>query len=468
MSVTARLTVARTSPENTHRTFRNQQCSANRNGEAHRIQVLEKRSFKEYPGMTKYLLFIATLLCLACGQDRERESTLVDFRDVSFPEALKLAKAEGKNLFLYFHFDGCGACRELEKSAFVDADIVRYIHSQFVCLDVNTMDKAVRELVRTYAPRAAPTCLIVNSDGEAVYAIVGFADKHDFLSKLRQWKTANPALMALRDRYNAGDRDAELVRKYIILLRAEDLPYAKILEDYTGRQSATALESRENFDLLYDLIPERISPVVRFGGAAYAAFLRGIEKHADRYDREQVDGRVLMGLLDALYESIETSNVGQFDSLMAVVDGVQLRDRSLLVDRAGHPITVIYPEEYGLKIKLQFYHKAGDTETYRAVLNQYLTEIRDDAEALNELARSFSESANDKDSLHMASMWAQRSIALESGYENNDTYAALLYRLGEYKKALAQAEYALAVAKRTSLTPTATEQLIVRIRKAMR
>jgi thioredoxin-related protein len=418
--------------------------------------------------MKSVVVFISILLLIACGQQREIESSVIDFRDVSFSEALKLAKAERKHLFLYFHFDGCGACKELEKSAFVDADIARYVHSEFVCLDVNTEDKTARELIRAYAPRAAPTCLIVNSDGEAVYSIVGFADKRDFLSKLRNWKTANPALVALRERYHAGDRDAELVRSFIMRLREEDLPYGNVLEDYIAQQSAIALESQENFDLLYDLIPDRISPVVRFRGAAYAAFLRGIERHADRYDREQLDGRVLMGLLDALYESIETSNVGMFDSLMTVVEGVRLRERSLLVDRTGHPITVIYPKEYGLRIKLQFYHKAGDTETYRAVLTQYLTEIQDDSEALNELARSFSESATDKDSLHQASMWAQRSIALESGYENNDTYAALLYRLGEYSKALAQAEKALAIAKRTSLTPTSTEQLIVRIKKARR
>jgi thioredoxin-related protein len=418
--------------------------------------------------MRSIVVFISTLLLVACGQQREIESSLIDFRDVSFSEALKLAQAEGKQLLLYFHFDGCGACAQLERSAFADAEITRYIHSQFVCLDVNTGHEKAREITQAFPPRAAPTCLIVNPEGEAVYALVGFADKNDFISKLRQWKTGNPELAALRDRYSTGDRNAELVRSYITRLSEEDLPYAKVLDEYIGQQSPEALESREDFDLLYDLLPERISPVVRFRGKAYAAFLRGIDIHADRYDREQLDGRVLLGLLDVLYESIETSNVALFDSLMTVVGRVQLRDRSLLIDRSGHPITMIYPEEYGSKIKLQFYHKAGDTETYRAVLNQYLAEIRDDAEALNELARSFSVSAKDKDSLHLASMWAQRSIALESGYENNDTYAALLYRLGEYKKALTQAEKALAIAKRTSLTPTSTEQLIVQIRKAMK
>lgn len=418
--------------------------------------------------MRKYLPFIVTVLMIACGQQKETGTSLIGFQNVSYPEALKLAKAQGKHLFLYFHFEGCGACKELEKAAFSDAEIAKYIRSQFVCVDVNTRHEEARDFLRPFPVRAAPTCLIVNPEGEAVYALVGFADKNDFISKLRQWKTANPALAALRDRYHAGDRDADFIRKYIALLRAEDLPYAKILEDYIERQSSADLESRENFDLLYDLIPERISPVVRFRGAAYTAFLRGIETHADRYDREQLDGRVLMGLLDALYESIETSNTALFDSVMTVVSGIPLRGRSLIRDRDGQPITMIFPEQYGIKIKLEFYHKAGDTENYRATLNQYLTEIRDDAEALNELARSFAEFANDKDSLHQASMWAQRSIALASSYENNDTYAALLYRLGEYSKALAQAEKALAIAKRTSLTPTSTERLIVNIKKAMR
>lgn len=418
--------------------------------------------------MKSILAMLSMCILLGCAQQEDGAKVSVDFREVSYSQALDLAKAEGRKLFLYFHFEGCGACKELENTAFVDAVIAKHINANFVCLNVNTSYDKGREINKDFNVHTAPTCMIVNAEGDAVGTIVGYIPKDEFLRRLKNLGEESSELLSARRRYKAGDRDERFVRGYIHLLRTAELPFVDVLEEYIDRQPLSALTSEANFELLYDIIPESASSTTSFRGKGYAAFLSAIKKHGDKYPREQLDGRILAGIYPYMRYAIEKSNARLFDSLMVIADAVQSTDMILLEDRNGRPMIPISPQEFGVKARMKFHRKSGNTEKYHAALEEHLAAIWDDAMELNNLAWSFNNSETSRDTLHLASKWVQRSIALESVYENNDTYAALLYRLGEHKKALAQAEKALAIAKRTSATPTETHELIAKIKKAMK
>ncbi len=63
--------------------------------------------------------------------------------------------------------------------------------------------------------------------------------------------------------------------------------------------------------------------------------------------------------------------------------------------------------------------------------------------------------------------WILRSIELEPGYSNTDTYAALLFQSGEYTEALKTAKQAIDIAKEQGLDYASTNELINKIIEKM-
>ena len=61
---------------------------------------------------------------------------------------------------------------------------------------------------------------------------------------------------------------------------------------------------------------------------------------------------------------------------------------------------------------------------------------------------------------------ARRSIDLDKNYYNTDTYAALLYKLGDYKNARKWAETAIAIAKDTGMDYEETKYLLDKLNEA--
>ena len=69
--------------------------------------------------------------------------TSIILRKVDYSQVFELAKKEKKAILLYFHYDGCGACLKMEKTAFLDGKVVDFYNSNFVSLDVNTKKRKV-------------------------------------------------------------------------------------------------------------------------------------------------------------------------------------------------------------------------------------------------------------------------------------------------------------------------------------
>ena len=66
---------------------------------------------------------------------------------------------------------------------------------------------------------------------------------------------------------------------------------------------------------------------------------------------------------------------------------------------------------------------------------------------MNSIAWTFYENIKDKNLLKKAASWAKKSVELENKAYNNDTYACLLYVLGDTTKAIQIEETAFKLAK---------------------
>jgi hypothetical protein len=55
------------------------------------------------------------LLLIFCCKIYANDTTII-FRKIKYSDVFEIAKKENKGVMLYFHFDGCGACIEMERT----------------------------------------------------------------------------------------------------------------------------------------------------------------------------------------------------------------------------------------------------------------------------------------------------------------------------------------------------------------
>ena len=82
-------------------------------------------------------------------------------------------------------------------------------------------------------------------------------------------------------------------------------------------------------------------------------------------------------------------------------------------------------------------------------LNKYYS---GDYTMLNRMARYFLQITTEQKYLEKAADWAKQSISLKSTAENNDTYASLVFKLGNKSEAVKFEKEALELAKKEKIT----------------
>jgi hypothetical protein len=98
---------------------------------------------------------------------------------------------------------------------------------------------------------------------------------------------------------------------------------------------------------------------------------------------------------------------------------------------------LIFTADLSTKIDEKFFELA-----YSGIDKYY----SDDYDKLNRIAKAFLKNTEDVKYLHKAADWAKKSIDLKSMAENNDTYAGLMFKLGNKSEAVKYEKTALELA----------------------
>lgn len=169
----------------------------------------------------------------------------IAFRELSFSEALEVAKAEKKLLFVDCFTTWCGPCRMLSNVVFKDSLFADYFNRHFVNLKMDMEKGEGPSLRKKYEVRGYPTLLFLDSNGEVVHRLVG-ADEASALLKKVKLGVESGGLAGLRKRYESGERDSAFVCGYINVLSGANC------EEEAGKVAIEFLKGKEQKMLEYE------------------------------------------------------------------------------------------------------------------------------------------------------------------------------------------------------------------------
>ena len=172
-----------------------------------------------------------------------------EFKNLNYNDALAMAKAEDKMVFIDFYTDWCGPCKRMAKEVFPRKEIGDYLNSRYVCIQLNA-EKDGKNLAKTLHVDAYPTFIVLDTTGHPLFRIVGGMDETRFINRMEE--NINPEFSPARvaERYAAGERTPKVIEFYVSSLM-RNCKYAEGIDVVEDSFNSLSNEQRMREDNLF-------------------------------------------------------------------------------------------------------------------------------------------------------------------------------------------------------------------------
>ena len=176
------------------------------------------------------------LLCFLLATSTNVLAQGIDFFHGSWEEALEKAAKEDKLIFVDAYTTWCGPCKRMARSVFPDPGVGDFYNDYFISMKIDMESPEGAVFMRKYPVSAFPTLYYIDGTGKAVHSTKGARQAKQFIELGRQAlaKLDNSAEYAKA--YEEGNRDPELLFKYVKALNKAGKPSLKIANEYLRTQ----------------------------------------------------------------------------------------------------------------------------------------------------------------------------------------------------------------------------------------
>jgi thioredoxin-related protein len=403
------------------------------------------------------VLAIFVWSCTALASD-----TTIVFRQISYADLFEMAQKEQKGVMLYFHFDGCGACIKMEKTAFKDKSVINYFNENFINFEINTLKGEGIEINKLYNIKLHPTFIFFDKNGNELHRLVGVFSPEEF------YKQANNALLSRQNltnykvQYIAGNRESDFLYEYAYMLRDAHELDSTVVNEYLDATAKSDYALEKNIKFIYEFCIHNFKIFIPYDNPRFNFLLNNKNLFYEHLDSNQVKTRIVWILNRAINKAIEEKDEATFDQIIEILKEYDNGEQYLFKEMDGRITGMITSKNLVLSTMLRYYEKIGDHSNYRKTLDTYISKIWDDADELNSFAWNVYVKVPDDNAerIETAIKCSVRSIELNDNYANNDTYAWLLYKSGDKENALKQANKTIEIAKKNNQDYSETQKLV--------
>lgn len=383
------------------------------------------------------LLLLSVLSITAFAQNEQG----MEFFHGTWEEAKAEAKKEKKYIFVDVYTTWCGPCKKMSKYTFTDASVGDFYNEHFINFKIDAEKGEGPSFASEFKVRAYPTLLYFNSKGDVVSTTKGYRTPDQFLEEGRKLFVNKETLDKKLAEFEKGNNDKAFLSELVGLLNVMGMPNKKVQSAYLNSLSDEELMNEENSQLIFKGA-DNINSVF---------YDKLIEKRAhfeQIMGAEKVSNKIRNSAISGINTAIEEKDESIYKKSVSAIEGIELENKDLLIFQMG----------------TEFYKGVKDWKSYGNYATNYLAKNDvQNSNILNNVAWAFYENINSKKQLKLAEEWVTKSIAIKSDYHNNDTYAAILYKLGKIDEAYAAAEKAITIAKYSRKDYSSTTELMEKI-----
>lgn len=232
--------------------------------------------------MKNIYLFIAILFATLTTSAQEG----VNFRNLTFTEALAQAKQENKLVFMDCYTSWCGPCKNMTEKVFPQKAAGDYFNPRFVCVKYDMEKGEGVELAKQFDVHAYPTFIIIRPDGTVQHKLVGGDNLENFIARVEKGMNEKTSLLYMNQVYQQGNMsNLELMEYKNALSEADnDKEAARVYQELLHRLTEQEKTQKEFWSLYTDESCTIGSPMFDFLLAHLPAIRKNVgENTVDRF-----------------------------------------------------------------------------------------------------------------------------------------------------------------------------------------
>ncbi len=364
----------------------------------------------------------------------------IEFFHGTWEEALVESKTQDKPIFVDAYTTWCGPCKRMAKTVFTEENVGAFYNENFICMKIDMEKPDGRKFQQKYPVTAYPTLYYIDGNGETIFHTKGARNAKQFLEMGRTVLGKTDKSGEFAEKYEAGDRDPEMIYKYVKALNKAGKPSLKISNDYLKEQKD--LTSDFNLKFIYEATVEADSRIFDM--------LVKNRKAIERLEsKEGVNKKIKSACKRTAKKALE------FESK-------DLHDEAIAKMKKNCPE---HGDSFASETNMNYYRATNDVKNYLKVCKDYAKKtIKNDAKQLNYLAKDITGSfKTNKEALKMAEKFAKKAAVNGGLYEYYYNYAEILSMNGKKAEALSAANKSLELAEGKKNIQRAIKALIRQI-----
>ena len=351
----------------------------------------------------------------------------IRYDSLSWDQLLKKSKAEDRLIFIHSYASWCEPCDEMENYVFEDLEVGNYYNRNFINTRMDMEQYPGADFAEQWDVAAYPSFLFISAQGEIVHRGCGAMDANALLQMGETAMDGTANLKSYQQKYDDGERSVDLLMNYLALLESVCIDAEKVASRYLASLEENELTSEEGWAVL-----------AAYNWDIYSREFKYLVANQDEFEAS-IDPK-------AVQAKIYDTYLSQYQDVFASEELHDFGMRSLL--SAVDQQTFLGADTLQLMMQLHYAEFREDWVAYTAYAEKYVTMMRvDDAVELSEIAWKFYLYEEDKTKLETAAVWAKRAVDQLPEPAIIDTYASLLFKLGNRKKAIELESKALEMAR---------------------
>lgn len=246
----------------------------------------------------------------------------IKFEENKLSEILAKAKKENKLVFIDSYTSWCAPCKIMAKKIFPLQSVGDYYNSNFINAKFNMEKGEGIAIAKKYNVKVYPTYLFLDGDGKEIHRTMSSMDEQEFIQLGKDALDPSKQITTLKRRFDAGEKDPELLKSLIQLTNDDDAYNPKVFKRYftvkpeIDKEDAMMLFTSINGtdDSRYQLLQENKSKIIQlisqenFDEYNKFVILKGIRKKA--YEKlKKLDEKVFLAEAQKFFGKEEAEKI---------------------------------------------------------------------------------------------------------------------------------------------------------------
>lgn len=340
--------------------------------------------------------------------------------DVPYKTALKMAKKEGKPLFVMLYANWCPHCNQMKKEVFRDSIVIDFLKNNYICVWKDIEKEEGIALKNKFNTKALPAFLFLDANETLLYALKGEMKKAEFMDEANNALNSKLQLPYLKNEFLADKSNSTKFFAYLNTLKKgqERTELSIPTHIYLETQSDSQLLTETNWRIIANGVTDINSREFQF-------VLQHQKEFAAVASQNRVDRKIESIVNELLRPYVDNLDTVNYYKQREIAKSIRLQKTDSLVFKFD--LTLAERTE-----NWKFYKKVTFEDTQKLVWN--------DASFLKDIGQTYLKHITDEESLKKSISWVKHSLELNDSYDGNLLLARLYNKIKDKKSALKYAK----------------------------